>query len=160
MACKWPEVAHMPSMRRSWSVMLAGALQDKKSRLAIQLVRSLNSCLSQVVRPSHQPALFWKNWLFAFQTHTSINTPHAHEILRASREYWERNSREKQDWLVHNLHRETLQIRLLSPSPLLYPLEVLHQNLFSPYPHLWEGHLVLGKQLRRDQFHIGWCYCL
>ena len=52
------------------------------------------------------------------------------------REYWERNPREKQDWLIHNLHIETLQIPLLSPSPLLYPWKVHYQNLFSPYPHL------------------------
>ena len=61
------------------------------------------------------------------------------------REYWERNPREKQDWLIHNFHIETLQIPLLSPSPLLHPWEVHYQNLFSPYPHLWEGHFVLGK---------------
>ena len=61
------------------------------------------------------------------------------------REYWERNPREKQDGLIHNFYIETLQIPLLSPSPLLHPWEVHYQNLFSPYPNLWEGHLVLGK---------------
>ena len=66
------------------------------------------------------------------------------------REYWERNPREKQDWLIHNLHIETLQIPLLSSSPLLHPWEVHYQNIFSLYPHLWECHLVLGKQLGRD----------
>ena len=76
------------------------------------------------------------------------------------REYWERNPREKQEWLIYNLHIETLQIPLLSSSPLLHPWEVHYQNLFSPYPHLWEGYLVLEKQLGRDQFHIGWCYGL
>ena len=40
--------AHEWSMQRSWTVMPAVALQDKKSRLAIQLARSLNSRLSQV----------------------------------------------------------------------------------------------------------------
>ena len=69
-------------------------------------------------------------------------------------EYWKKNPREKQDWLIHNLYIETFQIPLLSPSPLLHPWEVHYQNLFSPYPHLWEGHLGLGKQLGRDQFHI------
>ena len=76
------------------------------------------------------------------------------------REYWERNPREKQNLLIHNLHIETLQIPLLSSSPLLHHWEVHYQNIFSTYPHLWEGHLVLGKQLGRDQFHIGWCYGL
>ena len=82
-------------MRKSWSVIPARALKDKKSRLAILLVRGLNSQLSQVARPSHQPALFWKNWLFAFQTHISINTLHTHEILKASRENFERETLEK-----------------------------------------------------------------
>ena len=144
-------------MQRRWTVMPTGELQDKKSSLAIFFARGLNSRLSQVTRPSRQPTLFWKTWFFAFHSHSSINTPHTHEILRASRE---RNPREKQDWLIHNLHIETLQIPLLSSSPLLHPWEVHYQNLFSPYPHLWEGHLVLRKQLGRDQFHIGWCYGL
>ena len=78
-------------------------------------------------------------------------------VERFQKEFWERNPREKQDWLIHNLYIKTLQIPLLSPSSLLHPWEVHYQNLFSPYPHLWEGHLVLGKQLGNDQFHIGWC---
>ena len=41
--------------------MLAGALQDKMSSLAIQLTRSLDSRLSQVARPSYQSILFGKN---------------------------------------------------------------------------------------------------
>ena len=74
------------------------------------------------------------------------------------REYWERNPREKQNWFIYNLHIETLQIPLFFS--LLHPWKVHYQNLFSPYPHLWKCHLVLGKQLGRDQFHIGWCYGL
>ena len=40
---KPPEDAHEWSMQRSWIVMPTIALQDKKSRLAIQLARSLKS---------------------------------------------------------------------------------------------------------------------
>ena len=148
------------SMQRRWKVTPAGALQNKKSSLAILFARGLNSWLSQVARLSRQPALFWKTWLFAFYSHSSINTPHTHEILRASRENIERDPKEKQDWLIHNLHIETLQIPLLLSSLLLHPWEVHYQNLFSPYTHMREGHLVLGKRLGRDQFHIGWCYGL
>ena len=83
------------SMQRSWTVMLAVELQDKKSRLAIQLARGLDSWLSQVVRPSRQSTLLWKNWLFTFLSHSSINTPYTHEILRASRENFERETLEK-----------------------------------------------------------------
>ena len=40
------------------------------------------------------------------------------------REFWERNPREKQDWLIHNLYLLILHIPLLSLSPLLHPWEV------------------------------------
>ena len=77
---KLPEDAHKWSMQRSWTVMPAVALQDKKSRLAIQLAHGLDSGLSQVAKPSHRSTLFWKNWLFAFLSHSNINTPYTHEI--------------------------------------------------------------------------------
>ena len=40
------------------------------------------------------------------------------------KEFWERNPREKQDWLIHNLYIVTLQIPQLLPSLLLHPWEV------------------------------------
>ena len=52
------------------------------------------------------------------------------------KEFWERNPREKQDWFIHNLHIETLQIPLLPSSPLLNPWEAHYQNFYSPYPYL------------------------
>ena len=64
MAGKLPDDAHKWSMQRRWIVMPAGALQDKKSSLAILFALGLNLRLSQVMRPSRQPALFWKTWLF------------------------------------------------------------------------------------------------
>ena len=81
-------------------------------------------------------------------------------VKRFQREFWEKNPREKQDWLIHNLHIETLQISLLSHSPLLHPWEILCQILFSPYPHLWEDFLVLWEAIRKGPIHIGWCYGL
>ena len=112
-------------------------------------------------KPSRQTTLFGKNWLFAFLSHPTIYRPlYTQNIESFQREFWGRNPREKQDWFIPNLHIKTLQIPLLSSSPLLHPWEVHYQNLFSSYPHLWEGHLVFGKQLGRDQFHIGWCYGL
>ena len=47
-AGKLPDDAHKWSMQRRWTVMLVGALQDKKSSLAILFAHSLNSWLSQV----------------------------------------------------------------------------------------------------------------
>ena len=43
---------------------------------------------------------------------------------RFQREFWKRNSREKQDWLIHNLYIVTLKIPQFSPFPLLHPWEV------------------------------------
>ena len=94
-ACKSPKDAHEWSMQRSWTVTPVGALQDKKSNLAIQLAHGLDTRLSQVARPSRQSTLFGKNWLFAFHTHTSINTPYTHEMLRAFKENFERETLEK-----------------------------------------------------------------
>ena len=141
-------------MWRSWSVMPVGALQDKKSKLAIQLVRGLNSRPSQVTRPSRQPFCFEKLIVRIPNTLQYKYPLYPRNIESFQREYWERNPREKQDWLIHNLHKEALQIPLLSPSLLLHPWENRYQNIFSPYPHLWEGHLVLRKQLGRDQFTL------
>ena len=69
-------VKHVEKLNRHASY----TLQDKKSRLAIQLAHYLDSQLSQVARPSRQSTLLWKNWLFAFLSHSSINTPYTHEI--------------------------------------------------------------------------------
>ena len=153
----WTRAKHA----RSWSVMPVGALQDKKYKLVVQLPHGWNSRLSQAASPSRQPALFWKNLTLRIPFSLQYKYPlYPRNVESFQREYWERNPREKQDWLIHNLHIETFQIPLLSSSPLLHPWEVHYQNLFSPYPHLWEGHLVFDKQLERDQFHIGWFYGL
>ena len=79
-AGKSPKLAHVWSMQRSWRVTPAVALQDKSPRLVRQLARNLNSRLSPVARSSRQTILFRKNWPFAFQTHTSINTPYTHVL--------------------------------------------------------------------------------
>ena len=56
------------------------------------------------------------------------------------REFWERNPREKQDWLIHNLHH------LDSPNSFTFTLSIdislrgtFCQILISPYPYLWGG---------------------
>ena len=57
---KPPKLAHVWSMRESWRVMPAVALQDKSPRLARPLAHGLNSRLSPVARPSCQTTLFGK----------------------------------------------------------------------------------------------------
>ena len=79
---------------RRWTVMLAGALQDKTGQLAIRLSRDWIWRLSQVARPSREPALFWKTWRFTFLSHPSIYTPYTHKRKRASRENFERETLE------------------------------------------------------------------
>ena len=66
--CTHAEHTRELNSHASWST------SGQKSSLAIQLARGLNLRFSQVVRPSHQPALFWKNWLFTFLTYPTINT--------------------------------------------------------------------------------------
>ena len=80
---------------RSWSVILAGALQDKIGQLAVRLSRGWISRLNQAASPSREPALFWKTWPFTFHSHPSINTPYTHERKRAARENFEREVLEK-----------------------------------------------------------------
>ena len=80
---------------RRWTVMLAGALQDKTWQLAIRLSHDWVSRLIQVASPSREPPLFWKKpWRFTFSSHPSINTPYTHKWNRASRENFERETLE------------------------------------------------------------------
>ena len=53
---------------------------------------------------------------------------------------------------------ESLQIPQLSSYPLLNSWEVFYQNLFSPYPLLWEGCLVFWEAVKKEPIYIGWCY--
>ena len=116
---KPPKLAHVWSMRRSWWVMPAVALQDKNFRLARPLARGLNSRLSPVARSSRQTTLFGKNWFFTFIYHPTIYRPlYPRNVESFQREFWVRNPKEKQDWFFHNLHIETLQIPLLSSSSI------------------------------------------
>ena len=95
----------------------------------------LNSRLSPVTRSSRQTTRLEKiDFSHSFLTLLYID-PYTHEMKRASRENFERETLEKtQDWFIHNLHIETLQIPLLSSSPLLNP---------------WEGFLVLWEVVKK-----------
>ena len=154
-ACKPPEDAHKWSMQKSWTVMPTIALQDKKSRLAIQLARSLDSRLSQVARPSHQSIILWKNWLFAFLSHFGINTLYTHKILRASRENFERETLEKKR-LTHpqSLHSDSSNFSTLILSIVTSLKDSLTKS-FSHLTHICEkAFWCFGKQFRRDQFTL------
>ena len=109
----------------------------------------------ELASSSRQTTLFGKNLFFAFLLTLLYIVHYTHDIQRASRENFERETLKKNKIDSSTIfHIETLQIPLLSFSPLSNPWEVHYQNIFSPYPYLWEGHLVFGKQLRRDRFHM------
>ena len=135
---KPPKDAHEWSMQRSWTAIPVVALQDKKSSLAIQLAYGLDSRLSQVERPSRQFILLWKKWLFAFLSHSSINTPYTHEILRVSRGNFERETLEKNKIDSSTIFTLWL-LKFLNSHPLhcYIPKRFLIQILFSPNPYLW-----------------------
>ena len=142
-----------------WTVMQAGALQDKTGQLAIRLSRDWISLLSQAARSSHEPPLFCKSWRFTFLSHSCINTPFTHKCKRASRENFERETLKKNKIDSPTIYTlKSLQISQLSFSSLSNPWEVFYQTLFSPYSSLWEGCLVCWKAVRKEPIYIGWCY--
>ena len=88
--CKPPEVAHVPSMPEveasaSWST----------TGQKVQTSRSVTLRLELTTQSSHEPALFWKTWLFTFHSHLNINTPFTHERKWVSKENFERETLEK-----------------------------------------------------------------
>ena len=103
--CKPPEWCTHAKHARSWRVTPTVALQDKSPKLARPFARGLNLWLNPIARSSRQNTLFGKNWLFTFLLTLLYIYPYTHDLERASREnFWERNPREKQDWLIHNLY--------------------------------------------------------
>ena len=71
------------------------SLQDKSPRLAKPFARDLNSQLNPVARSSRQNTLFGKIWLFTFLLTLLYIYPYTHDLKRASRENFERETLEK-----------------------------------------------------------------
>ena len=119
-----------------------------------QAGHAISSRLELVTQPNCEAKLpdhsVWEKLSFHIPSHPTIYRPlYPRNGERFQREFWKRNSREKQDWFIHNLYIETLQIPLLPSSPLLNPWELHYQNFFSPYPYLWEGCLVLWEAVKK-----------
>ena len=119
-----------------------------------QAGQAICSWLELATQPSREVKssehLVWEKLTFHIPSHLTIYIPLYPKFWEnLQREFWERNPREKQNWLIHNLHIETLQIPQLSSSPLLNPWEAHFQNLYSPYPYLWEGCLVLWEAVKK-----------
>ena len=134
-------------------------LQDKISKLARPFARSLNLRLNSIARSSHQNTLFGKIWLFTFLLTLLYIYPYTHDSKKASREHFERETLEK----TRLTHPQSLPKRLfkfLYSLPLhCQTLERLITKIFFHHIHLCERVVwCFGKQLGRNQFHIGWCY--
>ena len=157
--CKPPEWCTCAKRARSWSVAPVVALQDKSPRLARPFARGLNSRLNPVARSSRQNTLFGENWLFTFLITLLYIYRYTHDLERASRENFERETLEK----TRLTHPQSLPKRLFK---FLYSLplhcqifERLITKTFSHHIHFCERAVwCFEKQLGRNQFHIGWCY--
>ena len=135
------------------------SLQDKSSRLAKPFARGLILRINPVVRSSRQNTLFGKIWRFTFLLTLLYIYPYTHDSNRASRENFERETLEK----TRLTHPQSLPKRLfkfLYSLPLhCQTLERLITRTFSHHIHFCERAIwCFGKQLGRNQFHIGWCY--
>ena len=135
------------------------SLQDKSSRLARPFARGLNSRLNPVTRSSRQNTLFGKIWRFTFLLTLLYIYPYTYNSKRASRENFEREILEKTR-LTHPKSLPKRLFKFLYSLPLhCQILERLFTKTFSHHIHSCERAVwCFGKQLGRNQFHIGWCY--
>ena len=156
---KPPEWCTHAKRARSWNIVPTVALQDKSSRLARPFARDLNSWLNLVARSSCQNTLFGKIWLFTFLLTLLYIYPYTHDLERASRENFERETLEKTR-LTRPQYLSKRLFKFLYSLPLhCQILERLVTKTFSHHIHFCERAIwCFGKQLGRNQFHIGWYY--
>ena len=135
------------------------SLQDKSSRLAKPFARGLILRINPVVRSSRQNTLFGKIWRFTFLLTLLYIYPYTHDLERASRENFKRETLEKTR-LIHPQSLPKRFFKFLYSLPLhCQILERLITKTFSHHVHSSERAVwCFGKQLGRNQFHIGWCY--
>ena len=156
--CKPLEWCTRAKYARNWSVTPAVALQNKSPRLAKPFAHGLNLRLNPVVRSSCQNTLFGKIWLFTFLLTLLYIYPYSHD-LESSKENFKRETLEK----TRLTHPQSLPKRLFKffySLPLhCQILESLITKTFSHHIHFCKRAVwCFGKQLERNQFHIGWCY--
>ena len=118
--CTWVKHAEKLNRHASYSTI----------RQKVQTGHSVSSWLGLAIQSSHEA----KSPVHSITEKLTLRIPfslqykyplYSQNIESFQREFWERNPREKQDWLIHNLYIVTLQIPQLSPSPFLHPWEVL-----------------------------------
>ena len=135
------------------------SLQDKSSKLARSFTCGLNLRLDPVAKSSRQNNLFGKIWLFTFLFTLLYIYPYTHDSKRASIENFEREALEKTR-LTHSQSLPKRLFKFLYSLPFhCQTLERLITKTFSHHIHSCERVVwCFGKQLGRNQFHIGWCY--
>ena len=150
--------AHVPSMPKSEASRQLFTT-GQKFQLARPFARGLNLRLNPVARSSRHNILFGKIWRFTFLLTLLYIYPYTHNSDRASRENFERETLEK----TRLTHPQSLSKRLFK---FLYflplhcqILERLITKTFSHHIYFCEKAVwCFGKQLGRNQFHIGWFY--
>ena len=97
----------------------------------------------------------WIKIDFSYSSHTLLLYPR--NVKSFQREFWEREPREKQDWLIHNFFHLILQIPLLSLFPLTYPWKVHFAKSLSHHTHINEEVFwCLGNSSEKTNL-FGWC---
>ena len=145
------KLKHMCQACQKLKCRASYSLQDKSSRLAWLFAHGLNSQLNLVTRSSRQNTLFGKIWRCTFPFTLLYIYLYTHDSEKASRENFVREILEK----TRLTHPQSLPKRLFKFS---YSL-LLITKTFSHHIHSCERAVwCFGKQLGRNQFHIGWCY--
>ena len=117
--CTW--VKHAEKLNRHASYSTTG--QKVQTGHLVSLWLGLTTQLSRKAKlPVH--FVMEKLTLRIPNTHKYKCPSYPWNIESFQREYWERNPREKQDWLIHNLYIVTRQISQLSLSPLLHTWKI------------------------------------
>ena len=122
----------------------------------VQSSHSVSSRLGLVTQSSHEA----KSRVHSIWEKLTLRIPNTHQykyplypqhVESFQREFWEK------DLEKNKIDSSTIFTywfsKFLNSHPLHYYIleRYINQNLFSPYPYLWGGHLVLGKWLERDQ---------
>ena len=159
--CKPPDWSIRAKHARSWSVTPAIYYKKKvlgwPGRLLVAWTHDSTQSRGQAART---PCL--AKYDFHIPSHPTIYIPlylYTHDSKWVSRENFERETLEK----TRLTHPQSLPKKLFK---FLYYLSLHCQTLerlitktFSHYIHFCEMAVwCFGKQLERNQFHIGWCY--
>ena len=120
-----------------------------RTKLPIWLARDSFQSRGRVTKTPY----LLETWHFEFHTYPTINTL----IPTKCRELPERILREKPWRKTRSTHPQSSSFNTPNSSTLTFSIDTslrgtLTKILISPYPYMWEGYLVLGKQFKRDQF--------